>query len=381
MLARSTWRRVVGLAVALLAMALPVRAQEALDATLGEQVLTIPSGGLTEPELEVTLFKPDGPGPFPLLVLNHGRAPGNAKFQSRWRPLGPVRVFVSRGWAVLVPMRQGFAKSGGNEIQGGCNVGSNGEQQARSVTRALAWAGTQPWADVSRNVVMGQSHGGLTTLAYGQAPHPGTRLLVNFAGGLRQEGCTAWQHNLIDAIAGYGAKTTVPSIWFYGDNDSYFAPFVFRGAFERYVQAGGRAELVAYGNFGSDAHAMFGSRAGAPIWVPKVMAALDGLGLPTQVLRPLGDPADVQRPAASGFAALTDADKVPLRNDRARDGYRAFLAAESPRAFAVHPLSGNWGWAWGGEQPLARALANCARNSPSPCRLYAVDDAVVWTAE
>lgn len=381
MLARSTWRRVVGVAVALVAMALPVGAQEPLDATLGEQVLSIPSGGLTEPELEVTLFKPEGPGPFPLLMLNHGRAPGNAKFQSRWRPLGPVRVFVSRGWAVLVPMRQGFAKSGGSEIQGGCNVGSNGEQQARSVTRALAWAGTQPWADVSRNVVMGQSHGGLTTLAYGQAPHPGTRLLVNFAGGLRQEGCTAWQHNLIDAIAGYGAKTAVPSIWFYGDNDSYFAPFVFRGAFERYVQAGGRAELVAYGNFGSDAHAMFGSRAGAPIWLPKVMAALDGLGLPTQVLRPLGDPADVQRPAASGFAALTDADKVPLRNDRARDGYRAFLAAESPRAFAVHPLSANWGWAWGGEQPLARALANCARNAPSPCRLYAVDDAVVWTAE
>lgn len=384
---RRALRRVVhwavsGAAVAVLGLGLaaPAAAQD-LDARLGEQVLMLPAGGFTEPELEVTVYRPSGDGPFPVLVVNHGRAAGNAKLQPRYRPVLAAREFVQRGWAVVVPMRQGFSQSGGSEIVGGCNVQSNGLQQARSVRRTLDWLGQQPWADVQRNVVLGQSHGGLTTLAYGTAPHPGTRLLVNFAGGLRQDSCTAWQQNLISAIGSYGADTRLPSLWFYGDNDSYFAPFIWRGAFERYNAAGGKAELVAFGNFGSDAHSLFGSRAGLPIWLPKLLAALDSAGLPTQVVQALAAPPDLPVPPASGFAATTDLDRAPLRNDRARAGYQAWLAAESPKAFAIHPTLGNWASAWGGERPIARALANCERFAKAPCRLYAVDDAVVWVPE
>lgn len=381
----NTGRLRQGLAAALALAALwgaapPGHAQE-LDVRLGEQVLTVPSGGFTEPALEVTVYRPTGDGPFPVLVINHGRAPGNAKLQPRYRPSLAAREFVQRGWAVVVPMRQGFSQSGGSEISGGCNVHSNGLMQARSVRRTLDWVAGQPWADVSRNVVLGQSHGGLTTLAYGTAPHPGTRLLVNFAGGLRQESCTAWQHNLIRAIGDYGAETQLPSLWFYGDNDSYFAPFVWRGAHERYTQAGGKAELVGFGTFGSDAHSLFGSRAGLPIWLPKLLAALDAAGLPTQVVRALPVVPDLPVPPASGFAAVTDLDRVPVRTDRARAGYQAWLAADSPRAFAVHPTQGSWASASGGERPIARALANCERFAKAPCRLYAVDDAVVWTPD
>lgn len=369
------------LALAVLwATAVPARAQD-LDARLGEAVLMLPSGGFTEPELEVTVYRPPGDGPFPVLVINHGRASGNAKLQPRYRPSLAAREFVQRGWVVVVPMRQGFSQSGGSEISAGCNVHSNGLQQARSVRRTLDWLGSQPWADVSRNVVLGQSHGGLTTLAYGTAPHPGTRLLVNFAGGLRQESCTAWQQNLVRAIGDYGAETRLPSLWFYGDNDSYFPPFVWRGAHERYTQAGGRADLVAFGNFGSDAHSLFGSRAGVPIWLPKVLAALDSAGLPTQLVHAMPVAPDLPVPPASGFAAVTDLDRVPLRTDRARAGYQAWLAAESPRAFAIHPTQGSWASAWGGERPIARALANCERFAKAPCRLYAVDDAVVWATD
>ena len=90
----------------LLAACMPcVHAQE-LDAALGEQISLIPSGGFTEPELEVTMFKPEGDGPFPVVVINHGRASGNAKLQPRYRPLLAAREFVRRGYAVAVPMRQ-----------------------------------------------------------------------------------------------------------------------------------------------------------------------------------------------------------------------------------------------------------------------------------
>ena len=362
---------------------LPAHAQSP-DTALGEVVQMIPAGGFTEPALEVTVYRPPGDGPFPLMLINHGRAPGLAKLQPRFRPLLAALEFVRRGYAVVVPMRQGFSQSGGNEISGGCNVHSNGLQQAKSVRRTLAWLATQPWADVSRNVVIGQSHGGLTTLAYGTDPLPGTRLLVNFAGGLRQEHCTSWQAGLVDAIGQYGQASRLPALWFYGDNDSYFPPAVWQEAHARFVQAGGRAELVAFGNFGSDAHQLFGSRAGLPLWLPRVLAAMAEAGLPVQVLHTLASADGQTRPPPSGFAALTDAARLPVKTDRARDGYRSWLAASAPRAFAVHAASGAWGSAWGGEQPQARALANCARNagaSPSPCTLYAVDDSVVWPAE
>jgi len=380
---RRGWPRrlAAALALAVPLWAAPGALAQELDASLGETVLMLPAGGFTEPELELTVYRLPGSGPFPVVVINHGRAPGNPKLQPRYRPALAAREFLRRGWAVVVPMRQGFSQSGGSEITGGCNVHSNGQQQARSVRRTLEWLAQQPWADVSRNVVIGQSHGGLTTLAYGTEPHPGTRLLVNFAGGLRQERCDGWQQNLIRAIGDYGTDTRLPSLWFYGDNDSYFAPSIWRGAFERYTAAGGRAELVAFGNFGSDAHSLFGSRAGLPIWLPRVLTALDAAGLPTQVVHALPSAADITPPPASGFATVTDLERVPLRTDRARAGYQTWLAADSPKAFAIHPTLGSWASTWGGERPIARALANCERFAKAPCRLYAVDDAVVWAPD
>lgn len=372
------WRRAVAALACGVAAAAAV-AQD-LDPALREQVLQVPAAGFTTPALEVTVYQPPGDGPHPVVVINHGRAAGPSKLQPRYRPVLAAREFVQRGWAVVVPMRAGFAGSGGGEITGGCNVRSNGEQQAISVRRTLDWLARQPWADVSRHIVLGQSAGGLTTLAYGTAPHPDTRLLVNFAGGLRQEGCQGWQRNLVEAYADYGAATRLPSLWFYGDNDSFFAPEVWREGHRRYVAAGGVAELVAYGPFGSDAHAMFGSRAGLAVWVPPLMARLEALGLPTAVRHRLDSAPDLPAPPASGYARVDEADRVPLRSERAREGYARWLAADAPKAFALHPGTGAWASAWGGERPNARALANCARHTGGqPCKLYAVDDTVVWT--
>jgi dienelactone hydrolase len=373
------------LALMLLLICGASRAQEqALDASLNESVQMIVKPGLFNIELETTIYKPEGAGPFPVVVINHGKAEGNPRFQRRYRPLVAVRYFLQRGYAVVVPMRQGFSRSSGNYIGGGCNVESNGRAQADDVRAVLDYVVAQPWADRDRLLVIGQSHGGWTTLAFGAQPYPGVKGLINFAGGLRQENCPGWESTLARAAGSYGRETRVPSIWFYGDNDSYFSTSTFHAMFDQYVAGGAPAQLVAYGTFGTDSHALFGARAGAAIWQPEVSRFLERIGLPSQPRAEFARYGNTRSitpvPPATTFAPLDDATRLPFVRDTGREGYAKFLTQPLPRAFAI-ATNGAWGWASGGEDPLKRALDNCNRRGQGSCRLYAVDDAVVWNPE
>jgi hypothetical protein len=49
-------------------------------------------------------------------------------------------------------------------------------------------------------------------------------------------------------------------------------------------------------------------------------------------------------PPLSGFADISDASKVPGVSEAGRQQYRRFLAAQSPRAFAVSPSGNAWAW-------------------------------------
>lgn len=372
----SRFRRMAAAVFGALAIGVPAFAA----APLPEQVVMVPkTSGLFTTELETGIYRPEGEGPFPIAVINHGKASGDPRFQARYRPQGAIRFFLARGYAVVVPMRQGFSKSSGSYIGGGCNVESNGREQAGDVAAALDFVGAQPWADAARTVVVGQSHGGWTTLALGTLGRPGVKGLVNFAGGLRQEQCVGWQQGLIGAAGHYGREARAPSLWFYGDNDSYFQPFVWQGMHEAYVAAGGAARLVAFGTFGGDAHSMFGAADGARIWQPEVAKFLREIGLPdaprAEFARYEAEPA----PPPSGYAAVDAVERVPDQSEAALAGYRVFLTKPAPRAFAAS-ARGGWGSGWGGDDPQGRALANCERKATAGgCRLYAVDGAVVWT--
>lgn len=359
----------------------PALAQaDGMDASLNETVIQVPKTGLFTIHLETTLYKPEGAGPFPIAIINHGKAYGDSRFQARYRPATAARYFLQRGYAVVVPMRQGFSKSGGTYVGGACNVESNGRAQAGDVKAVLDYVTAQPWADKNNIVVLGQSHGGWTTLAFGAQAYPGVKALINFAGGLRQENCAAWENNLARSAAAYARETSLPSVWFYGDNDSYFNTATFHAMFDQYTAAGGKARLIAFGKFGADSHAMFGSRAGQPIWQPEVSRLLASVGLPSEPqaafsafkmagLTPV--------PPPTAFAPLEDEGKLPYVKDTGRAGYKSYLTKLIPRAFAIGP-DGAWGWADGGEDPLKRALDSCARHDKKPCRLYSVDDMVVW---
>src|SRR5688572_22448996 len=80
--------------------------------------------GETRP-MPITIYRPAGAGPFPLVVFNHGRATRDKRAeQSRYRPEHAARYLVNKGLVVLVPMRVGYWETYGDfdpEDSGSCN--------------------------------------------------------------------------------------------------------------------------------------------------------------------------------------------------------------------------------------------------------------------
>lgn len=348
-----------------------------IKATLDEKVVMIPViSGSESVQFETTIYKPPGNGPFPLVIMNHGKALGNPHMQPRDRFLALSREFVKRGYAVVIPMRKGFAHSSGNYVEYSCDMEGNGELQADDLQAAINYVVRQKWADKTRIVVAGQSYGGLTAMAFGARRFPGVRGLINFAGGLRIYGGDCdWRSSLINAFADFGRHTALPSLWFYGANDSHFSPELVQRMHDAYTHSGGNAELVAFGPFKNDAHGMSGSWDGVKIWWPETEKFLKRIGMPTQQVIAL---VDDNRIPKTDFATLDDVNAVPYLRNSGRDAYRTFLNKSLPRAFAVSE-TGAWSWAEDGDDPAAQALTNCEKHSPVPCKLYAVDQDVVWS--
>jgi hypothetical protein len=69
--------------------------------------------GSEESLLETTMYRPSGPGPFPLVTINHGKPRPDGTDPSAMRPSfgAAAHWFVDRGFAVAVPMRRGYGLS------------------------------------------------------------------------------------------------------------------------------------------------------------------------------------------------------------------------------------------------------------------------------
>jgi dienelactone hydrolase len=378
--ARASVRKLTSALIVGLAMlpGLAIEQELQLDYRINEHIVLIPAGQNQQARLETTVFQPNGPGPFPLIIINHGKDPGHPNLQPRDRFYHMAHAFVERGYAVMVPMRQGFADSTGYYHDHGCDMTANGYAQAQDILDALKFAREQKWVDTEHIVVAGQSYGGLATMALGTQDLPGVRGLLNFAGGLRDDsnGC-GWRSSLVMAYAQYGAQTTLPSLWMYGENDSLFAPELVARMHDAYEQAGGRATLVEYAAFKRDSHGMLASRDGEKVWLDATMKFLDKVGMPTRVLYDVPEP---PQPQATNFAGIQDVNAVPFLSENGKRAYQEYLTKMTPRAFAVSP-SGAWCWAEEGEDPDARALATCSAKSDKPCHLYSVDEAVVWNPD
>jgi dienelactone hydrolase len=120
--------------------------------------------------LEAYLYKPQGGGPFPLVVYNHGSRAGAERLE---RPMAFIaQVLVPAGYAVLVPERRGYGKSAGATFSE--EIGNDRserflkrmEAEADDVNAAVDYAKAKLPVDAERIGVIGYSFGGIvTTLA------------------------------------------------------------------------------------------------------------------------------------------------------------------------------------------------------------------------
>jgi dienelactone hydrolase len=267
------------LAVLLLALALPARA--ALD----ETVIRVPVGA-ERAQIEVTIYKPAGKGPFPVAILSHGspRTPAERRSNGRQRLTGQSQRFVDMGFAVVVPTRRGYGASEGEfaENFGKCNdpdYRAAGLETARDIRAAADAIRAEPWADARRIVLVGQSAGGLGSIAAASAPFEGAVAVVNFAGGRGSRGpdevCN--EGRLVETMAAFGATSKLPELWIYSTNDHYFGPALAQRMHAAFVKAGGKAEFIEAPASGNDGHAYF---ARSPDdWAPRVVQFLDNMGV------------------------------------------------------------------------------------------------------
>ncbi len=187
--------------------------------------VTFPSGKLT---LHGFLYKPEGSGPFPAVLWNHGseRRPG-------WLPeLGPL--FAGKGYVLFIPHRRGQGRSSGPYImdllaqeqsRGGPAARSRKlvelmEEHLDDQIAAFSYLKGLPYVDPKKIGVAGCSFGGIQTVLAASQPL-GLRAAVDFAGGAE-----SWQGSpeLRERMSSSVRKALVPIFFIQAANDYDLAP-------------------------------------------------------------------------------------------------------------------------------------------------------------
>lgn len=335
-------------------------------------------------DIALTLFKPNGDGPFPVVVINHGRgfdAAARAKLV-RARFESAARFFVRKGFAVAVPTRLGNGdnpSAGDPESMPSCgNPRYPGivEPAIKQVLSVIEYLQKLPFIDPDKLIVVGQSVGGVVSIGLTASRPRGMILAINFAGGhggdpVGSPGNPCQAYQLDQLFSSYGKankdKSSIPTLWFYSENDKYFSPKNTKSWFESFTQGGGKGEYFLQAPNGDDGHAFFVQA--NDIWQPVLDAYLNKLGFTKQ--------GSIAQPTASQFANIDHADGIPYPGEIVRRNYGLFLQRPKPRAFAINPTQRRHGYA-SGDDAKSTALAVCQRETGLECQLYAVDDEVVW---
>jgi len=245
-------------------------------------------------ELKASLWRPEGSGPHPAILFNHGSGratdtPGGQADQlNRLREpqiLGPI--FAKHGYVFLYLFRRGAGLSAGQGTAGGdlmeaeaARHGREGRNRIQLQLLAVdemadAIAGLKflrglPGVDSQRLGVVGHSFGGSLSLLLAER-EPSLRPAVEFGGAAGSwQSSEALQQRLLEAVR----ASSVPEFLIHAANDCSIAPALELG---KEMQRLGKAHRVkiypATGARADDGHRFV--YLDVPTWEPDVFAFLD----------------------------------------------------------------------------------------------------------
>ena len=211
--------------------------------------------------LQVVIFKPEGAGPFPLLVVNHGstgKGTNTESFRQVFVDRPFAKIFVDKGYLVAFPQRRGRGRSDGVYDEGFYADRTLGytcepERALAGAKRALvdieaAVAALRLRQDVKNEPVLmaGASRGGALSIAYaGMHPHDVAGVL-NFVGGWITEECGLAARQINSTLLERGAAFPRSTLWLYGLHDRFYSLGHSGENFAAFRSAGGKGVFLPF---------------------------------------------------------------------------------------------------------------------------------------
>ncbi len=255
-----------------------------LTASLGFFLLTCGITAGAEPEevkftsdklmLHGFLYKPEGNGPFPAILYNHGSEsnPGTKP------ELG--KFFSAKGYVFFVPHRRNHGRSPHDShieslyAQGARSIVTLHEFHLEDQLAAFSYLKQLSYVDTGRIAVAGCSYGGIQTVLAAERnaeQNLGLRAAVNFAGAAQ-----SWRgsSSLRDRLARAVRKATIPIMFVQAENDYDLTPSrVLSAELQQLGKPTKLAIFPPYGNTREEGHGGFCARA-TNVWGDEVLAFL-----------------------------------------------------------------------------------------------------------
>jgi len=234
-----------------------------------------PSGKL---KIEAYVYKPEGAGPFPVVVYNHGSRVEHDREEVPFIYVGSM--LMASGYVVVVPERRGYGKSDGQTF--GQAIGEDRgprfvrrvQEETDDVLAAVEFVKTLPYVDSTRMGVMGWSFGGITSV-FAASRSEVFRVVIDQAGA-----ALTWDRSpeMQKALKEAAGRVRVPLLGMVAENDRTTESV--KAVVRQAEGHGTTAKLIVYPKFTpqesggvTPGHMIFG-REGWQIWEADVKGFL-----------------------------------------------------------------------------------------------------------
>jgi len=233
--------------------------------------VTFPSGKLV---LHGFLYRPEGNGPFPVILYNHG----SEKMPGSKPTLG--EFFSNKGYVFFVPHRRSHGRSPDDSFVDSLYARGTGgivalhEIHLEDQLSALSYLKQLPYVDTNRIAVAGCSYGGIQTVLAVEANAEqklGLRAAIDFAGGAMSWSSFSLRARMVKAVR----AATIPVLFIQAENDYDLGPSrTLAGELDQLGKPHKLLIFPPYGQTHEEGHGGFCTQA-TNVWGTAVISFLD----------------------------------------------------------------------------------------------------------